>query len=122
MSRFLKDIIENIASIFTENPSSSNPSSSSSNNNSSNSQRMEIGGVENERTAYKLKGYFDLGKKEIDKAIRAEEWGLNDDAVLHYQNALRILTEALGTPVPSYISSRYVFFYKVLCFFMCCIM
>ncbi|PWA61945.1 AAA-type ATPase family protein [Artemisia annua] len=65
-----------------------------------------VGGVENERTAYKLKGYFDLGKKEIDQAIRAEEWGLNDDALLHYQNALRILSEALGTPVPSYISSR----------------
>nr|GEX39156.1 spastin isoform X1 [Tanacetum cinerariifolium] len=70
---------------------------------------MEIGGgiiAENERIAYKLKGYFDLGKKEIDKAIRAEEWGLNDDALLRYQNAQRILTEALGTPVPSYISSR----------------
>lgn len=110
MSSFLKDIIENITSIFIENPSNPSSSSSSSSNNNSNSQRMEIGGVENERTAYKLKGYFDLGKKEIDKAIRAEEWGLNDDAVLHYQNALKILTEALGTPIPSYISSRYTFF------------
>ncbi|GKD42828.1 hypothetical protein Tco_1267473, partial [Tanacetum coccineum] len=104
MSSFIKDIIENITSIFTENPS--NPSSSSNNNQE---KRMEIGGggiiAENERIAYKLKGYFDLGKKEIDKAIRAEEWGLNDDALLHYQNAQRILTEALGTPVPSYISS-----------------
>ncbi|GJU61311.1 spastin isoform X1 [Tanacetum coccineum] len=105
MSSFIKDIIENITSIFTENPS--NPSSSSNNNQE---KIMEIGGgginTENERIAYKLKGYFDLGKKEIDKAIRAEEWGLNDDALLHYQNAQRILTEALGTPVPSYISSR----------------
>ncbi|KAG6432381.1 hypothetical protein SASPL_103957 [Salvia splendens] len=35
------------------------------------------GGVStgNERTAYKLKGYFDLAKVEIDKAVRAEEWG-----------------------------------------------
>ncbi|KAL6981837.1 hypothetical protein U1Q18_023455 [Sarracenia purpurea var. burkii] len=58
----------------------------------------------NERTAYKLKGYFDLAKEEIAKAVRAEEWGLVDDATAHYQNAQRILAEANSTPVPSYIS------------------
>ncbi|KAK8502912.1 hypothetical protein V6N13_100215 [Hibiscus sabdariffa] len=59
----------------------------------------------NERTAYKLKGYFDLAKGEIDKAVRAEEWGLVDDALVHYKNAQRILVEASSTPAPSYISS-----------------
>ncbi|KAG6427970.1 hypothetical protein SASPL_112218 [Salvia splendens] len=65
------------------------------------------GGVStgNERTAYKLKGYFDLAKEEIAKAVRAEEWGLPDDAVFCYQNAQRILGEAVSTPVPSYITS-----------------
>ncbi|KAL7121187.1 hypothetical protein ACP275_02G167900 [Erythranthe tilingii] len=65
------------------------------------------GGVStgNERTAYKLKSYFDLAKEEIDKAVRAEEWGLPDDAVSCYNNARRILSEAISTPVPSYISS-----------------
>lgn len=62
------------------------------------------GPISNERVAYKLKGYFDLAKIEIDKAVRAEEWGLADDAVSHYQNAQRILLEANSTPVPSYIS------------------
>lgn len=62
--------------------------------------------VANERTAYKLKGYFDLAKEEIAKAVRAEEWGLVDDAIAHYRNAQRILLEGSSTPVPSYISSR----------------
>ncbi|OMO78635.1 hypothetical protein CCACVL1_14257 [Corchorus capsularis] len=59
----------------------------------------------NERVAYKLRGYFDLAKGEIDKAVRAEEWGLIDDALVHYRNAERILVEANSTPVPLYISS-----------------
>ncbi|KAG6597185.1 Spastin, partial [Cucurbita argyrosperma subsp. sororia] len=61
--------------------------------------------VSNERYASKLKGYFDLSKEEIAKAVRAEEWGLIDDAILHYQNAQRILAEASSTTVPSFISS-----------------
>ncbi|KAK1558888.1 hypothetical protein Q3G72_007875 [Acer saccharum] len=61
--------------------------------------------ITNERAAYKLKGYFDLAKEEIAKAVRAEEWGLVDDAIVHYKNAQRILNEACSTPVPSYISS-----------------
>lgn len=72
---------------------------------------MEAGGegvspASNERAAYKIKGYFDLAKEEIAKAVRAEEWGLVDDAIIHYKNALRILKEGTSTPVPSYITSR----------------
>ncbi|GLT39503.1 hypothetical protein SLA2020_136900 [Shorea laevis] len=101
---FLKGIIDSLGSIFTvddsayaseQNPSSSAPRSM---------DREGIAG--NERTAYKLKGYFDLAKEEIAKAVRAEEWGLVDDAIVHYKNAHRILIEASSTSVPSYISSR----------------
>ncbi|XXG43178.1 hypothetical protein AAC387_Pa01g3279 [Persea americana] len=61
--------------------------------------------VSNERVAYKLKGYFDLAKEQIDKAVRAEEWGLIEDAVAHYRNAERVLLEAKATRAPSLISS-----------------
>ncbi|KAL0397806.1 UNVERIFIED_CONTAM: Fidgetin-like protein 1 [Sesamum calycinum] len=102
---FLKEIIENFGSIFSDSvQSQQNPSSAGD-------PSMDgDGGVStgNERTAYKLKGYFDLAKEEIAKAVRAEEWGIPDDAVFHYQNAQRILSEAISTPVPSYISSRLV--------------
>lgn len=76
---------------------------------SSNSTMDGVAGssVTNERVAYKLKGYLDLATEEIAKAVRAEEWVLVDDAIAHYQNAQRILTEANSTPVPSYISFRY---------------
>lgn len=83
----------------------SDPSSSSSQQSPTSSNSPMDAVVSNERAAYKLKGYFDLAKVEIDKAVRAEEWGLLDDAVLHYQNAHRILIEASSTPVPSYITS-----------------
>lgn len=63
--------------------------------------------VSNERVAYKLKGFFDLAKEEIDKAVRAEEWGLVDDAIKHYGNAQRIFAEASSTPAPSFITARY---------------
>ncbi|KAK1285843.1 Katanin p60 ATPase-containing subunit A1 [Acorus calamus] len=61
--------------------------------------------VSNERAAHKLKGYFELAKEEIDKAVRAEEWGLVEDAVGHYKNAQRVLLEANSTYVPSFVSS-----------------
>ncbi|XP_058104697.1 uncharacterized protein LOC131248435 isoform X2 [Magnolia sinica] len=61
--------------------------------------------ISNERIAHKLKGYFDLAKEQIDKAVRAEEWGLIDDAVAHYKNAERVLLEASSTRVPSLVSS-----------------
>lgn len=97
---FLKGIIDSLGSIFTADDSTyaseGNPSSSS----------MEPGTVGNERTAYKLKGYYDLATEEIAKAVRAEEWGLVDDAIVHYKTAQRILMEASSTVAPSYISSR----------------
>lgn len=108
---FLKELINS----FFSDPSSSQQSPNSNNNNSTNSNLSMDGVVSNERAAYKLKGYFDLAKLEIDKAVRAEEWGLLDDAVLHYQNAQRILIEATSTPVPSYISSRYDDFFLFVC-------
>ncbi|KAI5654348.1 hypothetical protein M9H77_31535 [Catharanthus roseus] len=99
---FLKDVIDSLGSIF-----SSESSSSTSENSSSNQTSVAMDGVAtgNERVAYKLKGYFDLAKEEIAKAVRAEEWGLADDAVAHYQNAQRILAEGISTPVPSYVTS-----------------
>lgn len=101
---FLKGIIDSLGSIF---PNDNSPYESGQNPSSS---TMDTGAgtlVTNERTAYKLKGYFDLAKEEIDKAVRADEWGLVDDAIIHYNNAQRILNEAILTPVPSYLSSRY---------------
>ncbi|KAL6569414.1 hypothetical protein OROMI_013928 [Orobanche minor] len=100
---FWKEIIKSFSSIFSDSVQPHQNSSSSTGDRAMDSE----GGVStgNERTAYKLKGYFDLAKEEIAKAVRAEEWGLPDDAVSHYQNAQRILSEAISTPVPSYISS-----------------
>ncbi|KAL8114282.1 hypothetical protein AgCh_021220 [Apium graveolens] len=99
---FLKQLID---SFFSDPSSSSSSQQSPNSSNTTNNNLTMDGVVSNERAAYKLKGYFDLAKLEIDKAVRAEEWGLLDDAVLHYQNAHRILIEASSTPVPSYISS-----------------
>ncbi|XP_030930431.1 spastin isoform X2 [Quercus lobata] len=105
---FLKELIDSFGSIFSSpaydsnpNPNPIHPNSSSSS--SSSSSTME--GVSNERVAHKLKGYHDLATEEIAKAVRAEEWGLVDDAILHYKNAQRILLEASSTPAPSYITS-----------------
>ncbi|VVA25030.1 PREDICTED: spastin [Prunus dulcis] len=104
---FLKGIIDSFGSVFSAASASyeSHPNSDSP----PNSSTMEgIAGpgasVSNERVAYKLRGYFDLAKDEIAKAVRAEEWGLVDDAIAHYNNAQRVLVEATSTPVPSYIS------------------
>ncbi|XP_073140131.1 uncharacterized protein [Henckelia pumila] len=100
---YLKEVIESISTIF-----SSLGNSQLNDSNRTTDRPMDgDGGVStgNERAAYKLKGFFDLAKEEIAKAVRAEEWGLPDDAVLHYHNAQKILSEAISTPVPSYISS-----------------
>ncbi|GER31266.1 AAA-type ATPase family protein [Striga asiatica] len=101
---FLKEIIGNFSSIFSDSVQSQQSSSSTT---TGGGAMDGEGGVStgNERTAYKLKGYFELAKEEIAKAVRAEEWGLPDDAIARYLNAQRILTEAISTPVPSYISS-----------------
>lgn len=108
---FLKDLAETLSSMFTDTPSP--PSSSPNDNPQQNSGDRTMDGVAtgNERTAYKLKGYFELAKGEIDKAVRAEEWGLVDDAISHYHNAQKILAEGVSTPVPSYITSRYSVFF-----------
>ncbi|KAL6606568.1 hypothetical protein ACP70R_042221 [Stipagrostis hirtigluma subsp. patula] len=61
--------------------------------------------VVGERVAVKLRGYFELAKEEIDKAVRAEEWGLPGDAAQHYRNAQRVMLEAKAARVPDAISS-----------------
>lgn len=105
---FLKDLAETLSSIFSDTPSSSSPQNDRNLN--SGDRMMDGVATGNERAAYKLKGYFDLAKEEIDKAVRAEEWGLADDAISHYQNAQKILAEGISTPVPSYVTSRYSIF------------
>ncbi|KAI8027452.1 Spastin [Camellia lanceoleosa] len=102
---FLKSLVDSLNSILSGSSSPSSASSSYETQQNPSSPMEGVAGASNERTAYKLKGYFDLSKEEIDKAVRAEEWGLVDDAIVHYQNAQRILMEATSTPVPSYISS-----------------
>ncbi|KAH8488501.1 hypothetical protein H0E87_024245 [Populus deltoides] len=106
---FLKGIIDSLSTIFSvpEEDSHSQPQNPNSTSTSTPMDGMDPGTrVSNERIAYKLKGYFDLATAEIDKAVRAEEWGLIDDAIVYYKNAQRILIEAASTPSPSYISSR----------------
>jgi len=78
---------------------------------SSGDSAMDAAGpsVVNERVVLKLKGYFELAKEEIDKAVRAEEWGLTDDAIAHYRNAQRIMLEAKSARVPAPLSSRFSF-------------
>nr|KYP64274.1 Spastin [Cajanus cajan] len=95
---FLQGIIDSFNSIFVSDNNPNFPSMEAPSPSPSPS-------VSNERVAYKLKGYFDLATQEIAKAVRAEEWGLADDALLHYRNAHSILAEATSTPVPSYITS-----------------
>jgi spastin len=107
---FLQGIIDSFNSVFS-------PQSIDQNSSSSSSMEASPSSVSNERVAYKLKGYYDLATQEIDKAVRAEEWGLIDDAILHYRNAHRILLEANSTPVPSFITSRFAFFIIVVCYF-----
>ncbi|KAJ1426787.1 P-loop containing nucleoside triphosphate hydrolase [Sesbania bispinosa] len=102
---FLQGIIDSFNSIFSPDDHS-NSASQSNLTASSPMEASPSSSVSNERVAYKLKGYFDLATQEIDKAVRAEEWGLIDDALLHYRNAQKILLEANSTPVPSFITPR----------------
>ncbi|XP_073287752.1 uncharacterized protein, partial [Primulina huaijiensis] len=99
---YLKEVIESISTIFSSLGNSQQNASNKTDRPMDGEGAVSNG---NERAAYKLKGFFDLAKEEIAKAVRAEEWGLPDDAVLHYHNAQKILSEAISTPVPSYISS-----------------
>ncbi|KAI4356825.1 hypothetical protein L6164_000812 [Bauhinia variegata] len=105
---FLQGLIDSLYSVFSSPNSSDDSQQNPTFSRSSSSPPMEgVAGpsVSNERVAYKLKGFFDLAKEEIAKAVRAEEWGLIDDAILHYKNAQRILIEASSTNAPSFISS-----------------
>ncbi|GMN28884.1 hypothetical protein TIFTF001_002213 [Ficus carica] len=111
---FFKDLVDSLGSILstTYSDSSTPPNGTHAEPSSPNSAAMEAGAgarptasISNERVAYKLKGYFDLAKEEIDKAVRAEEWGILDDAIAHYTNAHRILLEASSTPTPSFITA-----------------
>lgn len=104
---FFRGVVEYIGSIFSETSSIHDSPQNRSREGASTMDEVNGFPVSNERYASKLKGYFDLSKEEIAKAVRAEEWGLIEDAVLHYQNAQRILAEASSTAVPSFISSRY---------------
>ncbi|KAK7294954.1 hypothetical protein RJT34_17854 [Clitoria ternatea] len=97
---FLQGFVDSFNSIFNNNDDNSHSSSQINPMEPSPSSS-----VSNERVAYKLKGYLDLATQEIAKGVRAEEWGLVDDALLHYKNAHAILVEANSTPVPSFITS-----------------
>lgn len=66
---------------------------------------MEVPSVVHERVVRKLKGYFELAKEEIDKAVRAEERGLIDEAIAHYRNAQRVMLEAKAARLPPSLSS-----------------
>ncbi|KAK9749292.1 hypothetical protein RND81_02G115600 [Saponaria officinalis] len=105
---FWKGLVDSVSSIFLYTDESNNNTNPNFSDNRSKAD-MEVGidgsKVANERIAGKLKGYFDLSKEEIAKAVRAEEWGLNDDAISHYRNAQRILVEGASTHAPSFISS-----------------
>ncbi|XP_021756225.1 spastin-like [Chenopodium quinoa] len=107
---FWKGLIDSLNSVFSNSDplydSNCNGNPNSSINRTGGTMEVGVDGskVSNERTAGKLKGYFDLATGEIDKAVRAEEWGLVDDAILHYRNAQRILAEGASTRPPSFIS------------------
>ncbi|KAJ4845545.1 hypothetical protein Tsubulata_021526 [Turnera subulata] len=106
---FLKGLIDSLGSVFSsDDPDELDPRHKPGSPTAMDGGAAAAAGgarVSNERVAFKLKGYFDLATDEIAKAVRAEEWGLPDDAIVHYKNAQRILTEASSTPAPSYISS-----------------
>lgn len=43
----------------------------------------------------KLKGYFSLGKGEIDKVVWVDEWGFLEDVLFYYSNVNWILLEGI---------------------------
>ena len=108
---FFQGIIDSFNSIFVPHNNHNTANSPSLSSSSPDPMEAPPPSVSNDRVAYKLKGYFDLATQEIAKAVRAEEWGLVDDALLHYRNAQSILLEANSTPVPSYITPRFLLFH-----------
>lgn len=110
----LKDLVDSVSTLFsTTSPtsSSSSPPSPSPSPGDRSAAPPPAGSavgpdVVSERVAHKLKGYFELAKQLIDKAVRAEEWGLVDEAVANYQSANRVLLEGKGVRAPASLSSR----------------
>ncbi|XP_068651085.1 uncharacterized protein [Aristolochia californica] len=105
MSSF-KAVVDSLTGIFSGLGSGNDPSPTSIPTADTQDQTMEgiVGpDVSNQRIASKLKGYFELAKEQIDKAVRAEEWGLTEDAIAYYRNAERILIEAKATRASSVI-------------------
>ncbi|XP_078161953.1 AAA-type ATPase family protein isoform X2 [Carex rostrata] len=100
---YFKTFFDSLSSIFSSSPSASYPVPPLSN------RSMDVppaaSAVVSERVALKLKGYFELAKEQINKAVRCEEWGIPDDAITYYQNAQKILLEAKAARVPDVISS-----------------
>ncbi|KAL0904937.1 hypothetical protein M5K25_027101 [Dendrobium thyrsiflorum] len=99
---FFKDLADSFSSLFS---SATSVSSSTSPPPPASAEVMEAPSVVNERVVLKLKGYFELAKEEIDKAVRAEEWVLIDDAITHYRNAQRVMLEAKAARLPPALSS-----------------
>ncbi|KAG0460658.1 hypothetical protein HPP92_020553 [Vanilla planifolia] len=94
---FFKDLSDYFSALFVSSPPPSQQATSE--------VVMEVPSVVNERVVLKLKGYFELAKEEIDKAVRAEEWGLMEEAITHYRNAQRVMLEAKAARLPAALSS-----------------
>ncbi|KAJ0482673.1 hypothetical protein HanIR_Chr13g0656521 [Helianthus annuus] len=60
---FFKELIDNFNSYFINSPSDTSNQNPSSLNNNSYRDRAAMEGVENKRSTYKLKGYFNLAKE-----------------------------------------------------------
>ncbi|KAG6475499.1 spastin-like [Zingiber officinale] len=101
----LRDLVDSFSGFFSPSADHS-PPSSSTNGATDSLPSAAPPDVVAERVALKLKGYFDLAKEEIDMAVRAEEWGLADDAIAHYRNAQRVMLEAKAVRVPDVLSLR----------------
>ncbi|XP_077235597.1 AAA-type ATPase family protein [Tasmannia lanceolata] len=104
---YFKELLDSLAASISGSSSSiEHPSTSSAPEDRDRSMEGIVGpSISNDRVSYKLKGYFDLAKQQIDKAVRAEEWGVIDDAVTHYKNAQRVLLEAKAIRAPYLVSS-----------------
>ncbi|KAL4188107.1 hypothetical protein AMTRI_Chr09g22250 [Amborella trichopoda] len=90
---FFRELFESLGALSSSLSSTDEPSSTVSNQ-GHHSMESVVPSVSKQKIAQKLKGYFELAKEEIAKAFRAEEWGLTEDAVIHYKNAQSILLEA----------------------------
>ncbi|KAK8968112.1 hypothetical protein KSP40_PGU014733 [Platanthera guangdongensis] len=99
---FFKNLSDSLSTLFS---SATSVSSSSLRSAPTSEAVMEVPSVVHERVAHKLKGYFELAKEEIDKGVRAEEWGLVDEAITHYMSAQRVMLEAKAVRLPQSLVS-----------------